>query len=168
VVFVGPLLPGEEIIELLGQPAGDIDGIGGSEEKSFLQGAIAKGIFYEFLAIVEAAVYLECSDVFAIGRKLRFLDAADLAGGVKDDNVYAGHVVEAAGYGSAGITGGSDEDGYGFGITLHEVAEAAAHEAGADVFEGEGGTVVELEGPGVRCDGDQGKIEVDGFGDDAA
>ena len=33
VVLVGPLLPGEEIIELLGQPASDVDGIGGGEEK---------------------------------------------------------------------------------------------------------------------------------------
>ena len=82
--FIGPLLPGEEVIELLGKPAGHIDGIGGGEEKSrsLKNVGSAEGLFDHVLAVVEGAVDFESGDVARKGGELEFLDAADLAGGI--------------------------------------------------------------------------------------
>ena len=143
--FVGPLLGRKEIIELLGEPAGDVDGVRRGEEEGFCECGVGEGFFDHALAIVETSFYFEGGDVLSEGGELEFLDAAYFPGGVEDDNAYTFYIIETAGDGAAGVAGGRDEYGDGAGVILSEVSEAAAHEAGADVFECEGGTVEELE-----------------------
>ena len=60
-----------------------------------------------------------------------------LSGGVEDDDVDTFHLIEPAGYGAACISGGSDEYGDGLVVIFYKIAQAAAHEPGAYVFEGQ-------------------------------
>src|SRR5258708_20777800 len=108
VVFIGPLLQGKEIVELLRQPAGDIDRVGGGEEDFFIEGGISKRFFYDALAIIEAAVYFQGRDILTEGRQLQFLHAAHFSGRVENDDVDPFHVIESTGYGAACVSGGGD------------------------------------------------------------
>ena len=118
MIFVGPLRGSEEIIELLGEPAGDVDGVRRGEKEGVVDGGVGEGFFDHLLAIVEGSLYFEGGDVLSEGGELEFLDAADLPGGVEDDDPDAFHVIEAAGDGAAGIAGGRDQYGDGAGVIL--------------------------------------------------
>ena len=111
---------------------------------------IGEGLFYHVLAIVESAIDLKGRNVVAEGSELEFLDAADLAGRVENDDADSVDIVKAVGYCAAGIAGSGDEDGDGLVVVADEIAETAAHEPGADVFESKGGAMEEFEGKGRR------------------
>jgi hypothetical protein len=86
------------------------------KSRSLSTGSI-EGLFDHALTVVEGAVDFQGGDVFAEGGELQFLYAADLAGGIEDDDVYAFYVIEAAGDGAAGVSRGGDEYGDGPGLS---------------------------------------------------
>src|SRR5688572_9264397 len=66
--FIIPLFESKKIIELLRQPPGDINGIGRSKKYSLRQRCIGKSLFDHVLAIIKAAIDLQCMNVFPQGR----------------------------------------------------------------------------------------------------
>ena len=75
---------------------------------------------------------------------------------------------EAVGHGAAGITGRGHEyvDGPAVPRTARKPPQQARHEAGADVLEGEGGAVEELQGTDTARDGHDGTVETKGLFND--
>ena len=139
--------------------------------------SVHEGGLDQALAVVEDAIDLEGGDVLAEGGELTLLDGRDLALGVEDIDVDAIDAEEAVGDGGTGVTGGCDEDveaasplavrGSGR-VLAYKVLQEAGHEAGADILEGEGGPVEELEGVDIVLDVDHGGVEGEGVADDTA
>ena len=141
MIFIRPCAVSKEVIELLGEPACDVDGIGRSEEQGVVEVVVRKRCLYHPLAVVEGPADLQCGDVPAQCRELQLLYAADLSGWVEDDDVHAFHIIKAAGDGASGISGSGYEDCYGLAAVFYEVSETTAHEAGPDILKGEGGAM---------------------------
>ena len=92
---------------------------------------------------------------------------ADLALGVEHVDVYAFNAEESVGHGTACVARGGNEDIDLFvsSLTTDEVLEQTCHEACADVFEGECGTVKEFERIDIVLDLDCGYVKAEGVVD---
>ena len=111
------------------------------------------------LAVVERAVNRHGEDVVAERRHLRFLDVADLALRIEHDDARVGNAVERLRDGAAGVARRGDENRQRRAV--REVVQQARLDAGADVLEGEGRPVKQLERPHAFGDLDErdGEIE---------
>ncbi len=106
---------------------------------------IGEGGFGHVLAVVEGAIDAERADVVAVGGELFFLQLADAAFWIENDHADIGHSMECAGDGAAGVARGGDENGglravCGFG----QVSDELGHETGAEILEGEGRAMKQL------------------------
>ena len=66
-----------------------------------------------------------------------FLESADFAAGIEDDDADGRHAKEGMGDGTAGIAGSSHQDGEQAVVVAGKPAHETGHEAGTKVFEGE-------------------------------
>ena len=144
----------------LRDPAGDVDGVCAGQRSGSLKLGVEEGFLDHGLAIVESAVDLQGLDVAADGGQLLFLDFADAALWVEQDDVDALDVVEALGDGTAGVAAGGDEDG---DLLVAEVGDGPGEEAGTDVLEGQGRAVEEFEGVSPVVGFDEGEREIHGL-----
>ncbi len=155
-----------DVVERLGYEAGEVDGVCRGEVHALREITVKEGLFDERLAIVERAIDFEGGDVSAESGELFFLESGDFALGVEDDDACSRDVVEGRGDGTAGIAGGGDEDGEHAVVIFGEMGHEACHEASAEVFEGEGGAVEELEDVILGREGDEGCVELECSVDD--
>ena len=161
----GKLGPGAEVVEDLRQEAPDVDGVGRGEGHPAAEIAIGKGGLGELLTVVEGALDGQCTDVLAEGRELSFLEIADLSVGEEDDDPGVGETEERIGHRAAGVARGGDEDRESlFGAVA--CAHGPRHETRADILEGEGGPVEELELMDAVRQGGEGNREVERALDD--
>src|SRR5439155_25547718 len=76
LVFIWPLLPGKEIVELLWKPPCNIYRICRSKKKPLIQIFVCKSLLYHTLAIVKCAFYLKSMNIFTKACQLQFLYTA--------------------------------------------------------------------------------------------
>ncbi len=162
----GELARGLEVVEGLGDEAGDVDGVRARQIETLGKFPVSEGGFDKALAVVEGPADFEGGDVATESGELFFLKCGDPALGVKDDDLGAGDIVEGAGDCAAGVAGSRDEDGEIAAIVFGEIAHEAGHETGSEVLEGKGGAVEEFENRKVAGEGVDGSGEVDGFVDE--
>ena len=148
---------GIEIVDDLAEDAGPVDGVDGAEGVGVLEGEVVEEGFHEELAVVEAAVDGEVEDVVVEdGRHLPFLEGADAALGVHDEDADAVLAADAGDGGGAGIAAGGGEDIEAAPAFLEDFGEEAAEELEGDVLEGEGGAMEEFEDVDVADGADGG------------
>ena len=100
---------GIEVIEGLGQEAGHVDGVGGSEFHMLVELFVHESGFHQGLAIVENAIHFQGGDILPQGGELAFLYLANLSFGVEHIHMDALHAQESVGYGRACVPGSSHE-----------------------------------------------------------
>ena len=135
---------GPEVIEGLGEEAGDVDAVSGGEAHVGIEVSIHESGLDEPLAVVKDAIDLDGGDIASECGELAFLDGRDLALGVEDVNVDALDTEESVGDGRARVARGGDEYVDRLVcplIGLDEVLQQSRHEAGPYVLEGEGRAV---------------------------
>ena len=113
---------------------------------------VHKGRLHQRLTVVEHAVHLDGGDVLAQRRELALLNRAYLALRIEHIDVDAVNAEEAVGNGRTRVATGSHEDVYRslsfflFPLSSDKVLQQTRHKACADILEGEGGTMEELQG----------------------
>ena len=108
---------------------------------------VHEGALHQPLAVVEDAVDLDSRDVAPQRGELALLDGRHLALGIEHVDVDAIDAEEAVGHGRPRVAAGGYEhvDLLVSALLADEVLQQARHEAGADVLEGQRGTVEELQ-----------------------
>ena len=149
-----------DVVEGLGEKAADVDRVGGGEGERGGQGRVGECLSGEALAVVEGAADGDGRDVAAQRGELGLLAGTDLAERIEDHDADARKAVEGVGDGTAGVAGcGGEDRDWGRGVVAQR-GHHAGHEARADVLEGVGGAVEELEEVNAGVDLAQGNGEV--------
>ena len=96
--------------------------------------------------------------------QLFFLQRADPARRVEDDDAGSGDIVEGAGHRSAGVARGGRQDGQAFALLAREPGHQPRHQAGPEILEGQGRAVEQLQHPDVGRDLDHRHRKIQGLG----
>ena len=121
---------------------------------------VREGGFYQRLAVVEGAVDGEGGDILAQGRELPFLEGGDAAARIEHHGPHPLPLPERLGDRRAGVAAGGGEDGDRMAGIAHQV-EHGGEEAGAEVLEGQGRPMEQLEGEDAGADFHQRHREVE-------
>ena len=129
---------------------------------------VAERLLGQALAVVEGAGDRDRGDVAAEGRELRFLHRAHLTVRIQHDHARPRHAVERLGHRAAGVPGRGHQHRQRRLAVAMEMRHQAREHARADVLEGEGRPVEQLDHrqPLVQADDRHRKIE--GIGQQAA
>ncbi len=138
-VFLRQLHPGPDVVDALGEDAGDVDGIDGGEVLRLGEGDIAKDVLHDALGVIEGAGRADGEDVVR----------ASTAIGVEDENGDAVLAHAAVNGGAAGIPRGGSEDGEALAGESGLALVKEAKELEGEVLEGQRGAVEKLEDKGL-------------------
>ena len=140
----------DEVIEHLRQQPAEIDRIRRRQPHVTTQVIVGERPLDERLAVVERPLDGERRDVVPERRHLRFLDVAHLPFGVEHDHSCIRHSVKRLRHRAARVAGRGDENRQRGAIG--EVVQQPRLHAGADVLEGQGRPVKQLQDPGAIGD----------------
>ena len=162
------LRDGVKVVHRLRQQPPDVDRVRRRQPHAPPQIGVAERVARQPMTVVEAAGDGVRPHVPALAvehRQLRFLRRADAAVGIQDDDAGVRDAVEGMRDGAAGVAGGRGEDGERLAAAV-ERRHQPRHHARADVLEGEGRPVKQLEGEDAGLDLDERDLEVQRLDDD--
>ena len=151
----------------LWQQAPEVDAVGRGQPEAVAELRVGEGELHQPLAIVEVTVHLDRGDIIAPAGELAFLERRNAALGIEDDRADRASVFGGATDRSAGVARGGGEDGQRLGAG--ETVETGEQEARAEILEGAGRPVEQLEraqGRAVAERGDERDWKGKGFGAD--
>jgi hypothetical protein len=134
---------GLEVVERLGQQPRDVDAVGRGQAQARNQLRILEGPLHQPLAVVEDAIHREGEHVAAAGGELAFLQGRHAARGVEHHHLHTGEPMEGAGHGGPGVARGGRQ--HGARMVSRTEGQDPGQEAGAEILEGQGGTVEEFQ-----------------------
>ncbi len=155
----GPAGGGEHVIDALGKEPSDIDGVGRGEVELRPECPVLEGFLDQALAVIEASFYFQGVHVPAQGRQLLFLQLAYPAGRVEDHHVDVGPAVKGVRDRASRVAGGGNEDLDAPVVFAEEVFHDCGQELGAEVLEGAGGPVEQLQQEEARVEAPQNRSE---------
>ena len=133
------------VVEGLRQEAGDVDRVRRGQAVAGRERGVREGGLDQRLAVVEGAVDGEGGDVLAQGRELPLLEGGDPAARVEHHGPHPAPLPERLRHRRPGVAAGGGEDGDRM-LRIADQLEHGGEEAGAEVLEGQGRPVEQLEG----------------------